>query len=144
MLHSAQIVQKKKKKGNFCLNLDGMGEGGRGTFVYPEFWNYPPYFTLQPVAETQEKQKALWRGLILNYCQSTRTFRIRVDDEQFEPFHNKVIDSECFRVTVSAICSEIEWLLVFVRFRASDETGENCLLGSYRGKWKRKVDWNRC
>jgi len=66
------------------------------TFAYPEFWNYPPYFTLQPVAETQEKQKALWRGLILNYCQSTRTFRIRVDDEKFEPFHNRVIDSESF------------------------------------------------
>jgi ESCRT-II complex subunit VPS25 len=84
-----------------------MGEGGRGTFVYPEFWNYPPYFTLQPVAETQEKQKALWRGLILNYCQSTRTFRIRVDDENFEPFHNRVIDRHLTRLEKVAFLDNI-------------------------------------
>mmetsp|Transcript_17814 Transcript_17814/g.30376 ORF Transcript_17814/g.30376 Transcript_17814/m.30376 type:complete len:91 (+) Transcript_17814:389-661(+) len=32
-----------------------------------EFYNFPPFFTLQPVEQTQEKQLQLWRRLILDY-----------------------------------------------------------------------------
>jgi len=34
---------------------------------FPEFYSFPPFFTLQPVVETREKQLALWRELILRY-----------------------------------------------------------------------------
>jgi ESCRT-II complex subunit VPS25 len=34
---------------------------------YPEFYSFPPFFTIQPVLATQEKQLALWRDLILRY-----------------------------------------------------------------------------
>lgn len=34
---------------------------------FPEFWNFPPFFTIQPVLATREKQLALWRELILRY-----------------------------------------------------------------------------
>ena len=34
---------------------------------YPEFYSFPPFFTIQPVLETREKQLALWRELILRY-----------------------------------------------------------------------------
>ena len=37
------------------------------TGAYPEFYNFPPFFTIQPVLATREKQLALWRELILNY-----------------------------------------------------------------------------
>ena len=34
---------------------------------FPEFYSFPPFFTIQPVLETREKQLALWRELILRY-----------------------------------------------------------------------------
>ncbi|KAL7565288.1 hypothetical protein ACA910_014579 [Epithemia clementina (nom. ined.)] len=37
------------------------------TFQFPEFYSFPPFFTIQPVLATKEKQLALWRELILNY-----------------------------------------------------------------------------
>ncbi|KAL4524898.1 hypothetical protein Ndes2526B_g07084 [Nannochloris sp. 'desiccata'] len=64
------------------------------SFVFPEFWSYPPYFTLQPIPESQEKQKELWRGLILSYCRHYRIFQINVDDaaaQQTLPFANPAI-----------------------------------------------------
>jgi len=36
-------------------------------FEYPEFYAFPPFFTVQPVIATKEKQMALWRELILRY-----------------------------------------------------------------------------
>lgn len=36
-------------------------------FQYPEFYSFPPFFTIQPVLSTREKQLALWRELILRY-----------------------------------------------------------------------------
>ena len=34
---------------------------------YPEFYSFPPFFTIQPVLATREKQLGLWRSLILQY-----------------------------------------------------------------------------
>lgn len=34
---------------------------------YPEFYSFPPFFTIQPVLATQKKQLALWRDLIVQY-----------------------------------------------------------------------------
>jgi len=36
-------------------------------FEYPEFYSFPPFFTIQPVSATRQKQLSLWRTLILNY-----------------------------------------------------------------------------
>jgi ESCRT-II complex subunit VPS25 len=36
-------------------------------FEYPEFYSFPPFFTIQPVETTREKQLSLWRELILTY-----------------------------------------------------------------------------
>lgn len=37
------------------------------SFEFPEFYAFPPFFTVQPVLATREKQMALWRELILRY-----------------------------------------------------------------------------
>jgi ESCRT-II complex subunit VPS25 len=34
---------------------------------FPEFYQFPPFFTIQPVLATREKQLALWRELLLRY-----------------------------------------------------------------------------
>ncbi|KAM1404909.1 hypothetical protein ACFX2I_013351 [Malus domestica] len=45
-----------------------------GDFKLPQFFNYPPYFTLQPVRETRKKQIQLWNNLILDYCKTHSIF----------------------------------------------------------------------
>lgn len=65
----------------------------RSSFVWPEFWNFPPYFTLQPVPETQQKQKELWRSLIIAYCRHCRVFYVGMEDD-FPPFANASINSK--------------------------------------------------
>ena len=37
------------------------------TTQYPEFYAFPPFFTVQPVLATREKQLALWRDLIVRF-----------------------------------------------------------------------------
>ena len=45
-----------------------------GSFTPPEFWSFPPFFTLQPVAETREKQLTLWADLVLDWAKATNTW----------------------------------------------------------------------
>ena len=53
----------------------GAGGGGGGVLSihiilssqFPEVYSFPPFFTIQPVLSTREKQLSLWRELILNY-----------------------------------------------------------------------------
>ncbi|KAB1200110.1 Vacuolar protein sorting-associated protein 25 [Morella rubra] len=47
-----------------------------GNFKLPQFFNYPPYFTLQPVRDTRDKQVQLWKDLILDYCRTQKLFVI--------------------------------------------------------------------
>eukprot|EP00956_Cyclotella_meneghiniana_P044092 scaffold301725_cov86-Cyclotella_meneghiniana.AAC.4 len=36
-------------------------------YQYPDVYHFPPFFTIQPVLSTREKQLAQWRELILKY-----------------------------------------------------------------------------
>lgn len=73
------------------------------SFTFPEFWNYPPYFTLQPIPETQQKQKQLWRSLILAYCRHHRIFLLDVDTSPEVPlFTNPAINRECSSFIIDA------------------------------------------
>jgi ESCRT-II complex subunit VPS25 len=47
---------------------------------FPEFYGFPPFFTIQPVLETREKQLALWRQLILEYHSSLKIKTLLVHD----------------------------------------------------------------
>lgn len=51
-----------------------------GSFEFPFFFSYPPYFTLQPVKDTRERQAALWAALILAYCKHHKLFVLRLDE----------------------------------------------------------------
>ena len=37
----------------------------------PDFYHFPPFFTIQPVLSTREKQLGQWRELILKYRECT-------------------------------------------------------------------------
>ncbi|ONK69834.1 uncharacterized protein A4U43_C05F27220 [Asparagus officinalis] len=103
-----------------------------GDFRLPHFFNYPPYFTLQPVRETREKQVQLWKELILDYCRSQKIFIIGLEEE-FPLFSNPVIERslnhEARGVFLSALVSEgrAEWM---------DKSHKKCLI-----LWLRIQDW---
>ncbi|KAG0459922.1 hypothetical protein HPP92_023050 [Vanilla planifolia] len=106
-----------------------------GDFKLPHFFSYPPYFTLQPVRETREKQVQLWKELILDYCRSQRVFVIGLDEE-FPLFSNPAIarslSHESREVFLSALVSEgrAEWM---------DKNHKKCLI-----LWLRIQDWADC
>ncbi|XP_044343541.1 vacuolar protein sorting-associated protein 25 isoform X2 [Triticum aestivum] len=83
-------------------------------FKLPHFFNYPPYFTLQPVRETREKQVQLWKELILDYCRSQKMYIISLE-EDFPLFSNTKIESRA------------EWM---------DKGHKKCLI-----LWLRIQDW---
>ncbi|GBG71906.1 hypothetical protein CBR_g10842 [Chara braunii] len=101
-------------------------------FSLPYFFHYPPYFTLQPVRDTREKQIQLWKDLILNYCKHYKVFAIDVEGD-FPLFSNSEIErrlnTEAKRVFLSALVSEgrAEWL---------DKAQRRCLIF-----WRRVEDW---
>lgn len=59
-----------------------------------QFYDFPPFFTLQPVETTQEKQLKLWRRLILEWFAGKGEEAVLALDS-FELFHNAAIDRAC-------------------------------------------------
>ncbi|KAF8028265.1 hypothetical protein BT93_E1004 [Corymbia citriodora subsp. variegata] len=103
-----------------------------GNFKLPPFFNYPPYFTLQPVRDTREKQVQLWKELILDYCKTQKIFVIGLEEE-FPLFSNPAIERslthEAREAFLTALVSEgrAEWL---------DKGHRKCLI-----LWHRIQDW---
>ncbi|KAM3336579.1 hypothetical protein ACQJBY_030536 [Aegilops geniculata] len=101
-------------------------------FKLPHFFNYPPYFTLQPVRETREKQVQLWKELILDYCRSQKIYIISLE-EDFPLFSNPKIERslsyEAKEAFLAALVSEgrAEWI---------DKGHKKCLI-----LWLRIQDW---
>jgi len=61
-------------------------------FEFPKFHNYPPYFTLQPVADSRAKQISWWKDLILKYCKQCKVHVLSADEDDDSPlFWNKSI-----------------------------------------------------
>ncbi|KAK1306101.1 Vacuolar protein sorting-associated protein 25 [Acorus calamus] len=106
-----------------------------GDFKLPNFFNYPPYFTLQPVRETREKQVQLWKELILDYCRTLKVFTIGLE-EDFPLFSNpeiqRTLTHEAREVFLSALVSEgrAEWI---------NKGHKKCLI-----LWMRIQDWADC
>ncbi|KAJ0962963.1 hypothetical protein J5N97_028085 [Dioscorea zingiberensis] len=103
-----------------------------GDFKLPHFFNYPPYFTLQPVRETRDKQVQLWKELILDYCRNQKIFVIGLEDD-FPLFSNPVIERslshEAKELFLAALVNEgrAEWM---------DKGHKKCLI-----LWMRIQDW---
>ncbi|KAF3788547.1 Vacuolar sorting-associated protein 25 [Nymphaea thermarum] len=103
-----------------------------GDFKLPPFFSYPPYFTLQPVRDTRQKQVQLWKELITDYCKHQKIFVIGLEEE-FPLFSNPIIERsltyEAKEVFLSALVSEgrAEWM---------DKSHRKCLI-----LWHRIQEW---
>ncbi|KAI4164777.1 MAG: hypothetical protein LQ342_001752 [Letrouitia transgressa] len=61
-------------------------------FVFPRFYAFPPFYTLQPNLQTRLAQLEKWSLLIQQYCQHHRIFKLTLASALDIPlFHNPVI-----------------------------------------------------
>lgn len=101
-------------------------------FALPAFYQYPPYFTLQPVKETRDRQSALWGQLILAYCKHNKIFLINTQ-EDFPLFVNSSISRRLSQEAATAFLDDlatagnIEWL---------DKTKRQALV-----LWRKVPEW---
>ncbi|EIE20062.1 subunit of ESCRT-II complex [Coccomyxa subellipsoidea C-169] len=103
-------------------------------FEFPFFFNYPPYFTLQPVKETRQKQIELWAELILRYCRHNKVYVLSTDTADDSPlFFNKRIERRLNREARLVFLNELtqrgnaQWL---------DKSQQRCLV-----LWKKLGEW---
>ncbi|CAG9466461.1 unnamed protein product [Pedinophyceae sp. YPF-701] len=70
------------------------GESGAPEgFVWPEFRSFPPFYTIQPVEQTRERQLAVWRDLVVRFCRAARLFVLTTDESDDGPlFQNEAIN----------------------------------------------------
>ncbi|XP_055378232.1 vacuolar protein-sorting-associated protein 25 [Condylostylus longicornis] len=60
-------------------------------FDWPWEYNFPPFFTLQPHAETKDQQISVWSNLILKYHKHKNQSQLNVNDDN-ELFHNEKLN----------------------------------------------------
>lgn len=71
---------------------------------FPEFYAFPPFFTVQPNITTREKQMALWRELILSYHTSKKIKTLVVHDCPL--WKNSAIGRELSHVDIKAVIAD--------------------------------------
>lgn len=107
---------------------------GGPPFEFPFFHNYPPYFTLQPVQETRDKQSSLWQALILQYCRSQKVYIVLAAGEDENPlFVNNAIDRRANREARTYFLSG---LVESGRAAWLDKEKNRCLI-----LWKTPKEW---
>ncbi|KAJ3250192.1 Vacuolar protein-sorting-associated protein 25 [Chytriomyces hyalinus] len=77
-------------------------------FTFPAIYNFPPFFTQQPTADTWSRQRALWVQLVLSYCASHRLFLVDLNELSVSPlFTNASISRSLNRKAIDAVFEDI-------------------------------------
>ncbi|KAF1313799.1 Vacuolar protein-sorting-associated protein 25, partial [Globisporangium splendens] len=100
-------------------------------FAYPEYYDFPPFFTLQPVRATREKQLVLWKQLILEYH---RTHGLPL----FQPFSSVLFENVKIsrKMAQEGRLAVVEYLIRCGNGSWEDETRTRC-----RIMWKKPTEW---
>ena len=106
-----------------------------GGYAYPDFYAYPPYFTLQPVKETREKQMSCWRDLVVSFTRANRDFEF--ETKTFELFENKSINRSLNESARKAIVDDL-------CAHGLGETCEGSGGGTVRVLWRSLQEWQSC
>ncbi|CAM9213413.1 unnamed protein product [Ectocarpus fasciculatus] len=77
-----------------------------GSYSPPECWNFRPFFTIQPVKPTKDKQLKLWKDIILEYHMQNNVCTMNVATCPL--FENKTIDR---RLSIDGIKEIIDHLI---------------------------------
>lgn len=82
---------------------------------YPEFYSFPPFFTIQPVEATKEKQLSLWNELIIQYYTIQKLNKILIVHE-CPLWYNKKIQRRLSKESIDIIMENLiksgrgEWI----------------------------------
>ena len=84
------------------------------TFVFPKYFHFRPFFTLQPVSETRDKQLKMWRELVLSYHEhhGLYTLSTATRDALFRnPEIDRFLSSDAVDAVIAALLShrDAEW-----------------------------------
>mmetsp|Transcript_10924 Transcript_10924/g.17793 ORF Transcript_10924/g.17793 Transcript_10924/m.17793 type:complete len:185 (+) Transcript_10924:69-623(+) len=96
------------------------------SYTPPEFWSFRPFFTLQPVVSTRDKQLKLWKELILQFCIQNNLHRLI--PSSFPYFKNASLDRELSSEGIHAVISYI--------IRSGNAEWEDSAQTSLRIIWK--------
>ena len=68
--------------------------------IVPDFYELPPFFTLQPNLQSQQKQMQMWSDVLISHCAAAETYELTLDDSIFE---NKGIKRKLARDAYEAL-----------------------------------------
>jgi ESCRT-II complex subunit VPS25 len=92
-------------------SADRSSNSSHGKLDYPDVYNFPPFFTIQPVLATRDKQLELWRALIIQYCtvHKLKTLSIydNTNDDDCPLWKNPHIQRQCSSEAIQIICDYI-------------------------------------
>ena len=94
--------------------MSGFTDTDDASFEPPSFYNFRPFFTIQPVQATREKQLKLWRDLIVSYHVHHKSFRM-VDPPHWPLFKNDAIgrklSTDAIKLVINSLVEEgvAEW-----------------------------------
>ena len=74
-------------------------------FALPDWYDFPPAFTLQPVEQTQQRQLAMWHQLVLQWAAHHRTWRMVPD--KWPLFSNERIGRRLPKEGVDAVVASL-------------------------------------
>lgn len=77
------------------------------TLYKMELSDFPPFYTLQPVIATREKQLALWRQVIMSALDSSSSTTLVVDINTFSKFSNPKINRTLDLEARRAVCESL-------------------------------------
>jgi ESCRT-II complex subunit VPS25 len=108
------------------------------SFDFPQLYNFPPMFTIQPVEQTRLKQMESWRDILIKWVKHTK--KASIDVNKCEIFENTAINrklSEKDRVEV------LDYLVGKGNGDWVDDTKSRCLVfWNSLGEWAKLVyDW---
>ncbi|CAJ0575574.1 unnamed protein product, partial [Mesorhabditis spiculigera] len=79
------------------------------SFKWPWQYDFPPFFTLQPVANTRQKQLEAWARLVIDYAQFNKIFTFDLNEaEQGELFFNQKLNRRLDSEGVKAVFGYLE------------------------------------
>lgn len=110
-------------------------------FKFPDFYHFPPFFTLQSSPETRNKQLQLWSQYVVDYCRSHKISELQLATAAASPlFSNSTINRKLSSTDIIVVLDTVasngygKWL---VSDKSSFAITEHTIteLSSYIYKW---------
>jgi len=110
---------------------------GQTDFSWPWQHDFPPFYTIQPNADTKRKQQEAWCSLILSYCKHNRIYELDVAEiATSQLFHNKSIER---KLTTDDIIGLLEVLAKQGHVEWQDlKSKKNCII-----MWRTPEEWGK-